>query len=128
MGLDFEIEHNFHLIFSQTSLMDVGSIWFPLLQVFYYEFREVLQHIVLMEYLLVVPSVITQLPLLKINNRNTRKRRDVCSKLTIETLERRQCIIRLQSVTLRKKSSYSEFFWSVFFHIQTQNTDTFYAV
>ena len=90
MGLDFEIEHNFHLIYSQTSLMDVGSIWFPLLQVFYYEFREVL-----MEYLLVVPSVITQLPLLKINNRNTRKRRDVCSKLTIETLERRQCIIRL---------------------------------
>ena len=95
MGLDFEIEHNFQLIYSQTSLMDVGSIWFPLLQVFYYEFREVLQHIVLMEYLLVVPSVITQLPLLKINNRNTRKRRDVCSKLTIETLERRQCIIRL---------------------------------
>ena len=42
--------------------MDVGSIWFPLLQVFYYELREVLQNIFLIEYLLVVPSVITQLP------------------------------------------------------------------
>ena len=31
--------------------------------------------------------------LLKVNNRNTRKRCEICSKLTIKTLERRQFLL-----------------------------------
>ena len=38
--------------------------------------------------------------LLKVNNKNTRKRCEICSNLTIKTPERRQCDVALVSLLL----------------------------
>ena len=74
----------------------------------------------------------------KVNNRNIKARCEICSKLTIKTpvclfnFEHISHLILVflsltlsseitaRRVTLRKKCPYSELFWSVFSHIQTE--------